>query len=100
VAGFHREQESKSRHKGRVWGVYVTEACRGCGVGRALMRSLIKQAKAQPGLEQIVLTVSTEQVAARRLYESLGFVPFGREPRALLVGGNYVDEDYYVLMLG
>ena len=81
VAGFHREQESKSRHKGRVWGVYVTEACRGSGVGRALMRS-------------------TEQVAARRLYESHGFVAFGRDPRALLAGGKYVDEDYYVLMLG
>jgi len=44
-------------------------------------------------------TVTTGQLAARRLYESLGFKAFGREPRALLVNGKYVDEDYYVLLL-
>ena len=47
-----------------------------------------------------MLTVSAEQVAARRLYESLGFQAFGREPRALLVNGLYVDEDYMILRLG
>jgi len=99
VAGFHREQELKSQHKGRVWGVYVTEAARGCGIGRELMRTLIGHAKAEPGLKQIVLTVTSGQLAARRLYESLGFVAFGREPRALLVDGKYVDEDYYVMIL-
>ena len=98
--GFIAQQELKSRHKGRVWGVYVTEAARGCGIGRELMRALIEQAKGEPGLVQVMLTVTTEQVAARRLYESLGFVAFGREPRALLIDSRYVDEDYYVLMLG
>ena len=99
TAGFHREQELKSRHKGRVWGVYVTEACRGRGIGRALMTGLIDRARNAPGLEQIILTVTTEQVAAARLYESLGFQKFGREPRALLVNGRYLDEDYLVLAL-
>lgn len=100
VAGFHREQELKSRHKGRVWGVYVTELSRSCGIGRELMRTLIEHAKVEPGLNQVVLTVTTDQLPARRLYESLGFKAFGREPRALLVDGRYVDEDYYVLILG
>jgi len=99
MAGFHREQELKSRHKGRVWGVYVTEAARGCGIGRELMRTLIEHANAEPGLQQIVLTVTAGQLAAQRLYQSLGFVAFGREPRALMVDGRYVDEDYYVLIL-
>ena len=31
--------------------------------------------------------------------ESLAFKPFGREPRALLVDGNHLDEDYYILPL-
>ncbi len=100
VAGFWREQELKSRHKGRIWGVYVTAAFRGRGIGRELMRDLIERAKGFPGLEQIMLTVSVRQDAARRLYESLGFKPFGREPRALYAAGEYVDEDYLVLMLG
>lgn len=100
VAGFWREQELKSHHKGRIWGVYVTAAFRGRGIGRELMGKLIERAKAYPGLEQIMLTVSARQDAARRLYESLGFRSFGREPRALYAAGEYVDEDYLVLMLG
>jgi ribosomal protein S18 acetylase RimI-like enzyme len=99
TAGFYREQELKSRHKGRVWGVYVTEACRGRGMGRALMGSLIDRARACRGLEQIILTVATEQTAALRLYESLGFQKFGREPRALCVNERYLDEDYLVMMV-
>jgi ribosomal protein S18 acetylase RimI-like enzyme len=103
MAGFYREQEMKSHHKGRIWGVYVTESCRGRGVGRALMHAVIERAKTEPGLErsleQIVIAVTAPQLAARRLYESLGFVAFGCEPRALLVCGEYIDEDFLVLML-
>jgi ribosomal protein S18 acetylase RimI-like enzyme len=99
IAGFQREQQQKRRHKGHIWGVYVTDAHRGCGIGRALMLGLIEQAKAHPGLEQITLTVTIGQVAARGLYESIGFRLFGREPRALCVDGSYVDEEYFVLML-
>jgi RimJ/RimL family protein N-acetyltransferase len=100
IAGFHREQELKSRHKGFIWGVYVAEPYRGCGIGRALMDSIIENARSDGGLQQIKATVAAEQLAARRLYESLGFQPFGREPRALCVNGAYVDEDYLVLVLG
>lgn len=99
TAGFYREQEPKSRHKGRVWGVYVTECCRGRGIGRQLMSTLIDRARPSPGLEQIILSATTEQTAAMQLYESLGFQRFGREPRALFVNGMYLDEDYLVLSL-
>lgn len=99
TAGFYREQELKSRHKGHIWGVYVTGAERGRGIGRALMAGLIERATAIPDLAQIILSVTAGQTAARRMYESLGFQVFGREPRALLVSGEYVDEDYLVLRL-
>jgi ribosomal protein S18 acetylase RimI-like enzyme len=99
TVGFFREGGLKSRHKGRIWGVYVTETARGRGIGRALMRSAIERARACPGLMQIILSVTSNQTAARRLYESLGFQVFGREPRALAVDGNYFDEDYLALML-
>jgi ribosomal protein S18 acetylase RimI-like enzyme len=100
TAGFYRGSGCKLQHKGHVWGVYVTAACRGSGTARALMLSVIGQARALSGLEQIVICVASSQHAARRLYESLGFVAFGREPRALRIDGEYLDEDYLVLMLG
>src|ERR1700727_1714684 len=43
MAGFFREKGLKSRHKGRVWGVYVTPAKRGQGVGRRMLQALLKR---------------------------------------------------------
>jgi len=84
TAGFYRNQTIKTRHKGRIWGVYVAEPFRGRGIAYAVMSALLARAKAIPELRQIILTVMVGQVAARRLYVSLGFEVFGREPNALL----------------
>jgi RimJ/RimL family protein N-acetyltransferase len=94
MAGFARQDRDKSRHKGMLWGVYVTSEQRGRGVGRQLISELLRRACSLPGLEQIMLTVSVGQPAAGRLYASLGFEVFGRERHALKVGRTYVDEDY------
>lgn len=63
------------------------------------MSTLIDRARPLPGLEQILLSATTEQTTAVHLYESLGFQRFGREPRALFVNGTYLDEDYLLLRL-
>ncbi|PYT29759.1 MAG: GNAT family N-acetyltransferase [Acidobacteria bacterium] len=84
---------------GFVWGVYVSEQWRGHGVGRQLMMALLERARAQTGLERITLHVATVQVAARQLYASLGFEPFGCERESLKVAGVYVDEESLVLRL-
>jgi ribosomal protein S18 acetylase RimI-like enzyme len=97
MAGFFREKGSKSRHKGRVWGVYVTANARGKGLGRKLMQTLLERGSGIEGVEQIVLSVATTQDAAVGLYHSLGFETFGCEPRALQVGGRFIDEEYMVL---
>ncbi len=97
MAGFSRSPRKKSRHKGVIWGVYVRASARGRGVGRALLTALIERARGE--VEQIQLSVSVGQIAARKLYESLGFDVFGRERHALKVAGEYVDEDHMVLWL-
>jgi len=99
TAGFVREQQEKSRHKGFIWGVYVSEKSRGANVGRKLLVELLRKAAEQPGLEQITLTVATGQAAAVKLYSSLGFESFGCERHALRVGDIYVDEEHMVLRL-
>jgi ribosomal protein S18 acetylase RimI-like enzyme len=97
MAGFFRDRGPKSRRKGRVWGVYVTPKARAAGIGRKLMRSLLERGLAVEGVEQVLLSVAATQEAAIRLYRSLGFEPFGREPRALKIGDQYVDEEYMIL---
>ena len=97
IAGFFRSLEEKTRHTGRVWGVYLKPQQRGKGMGRAIMEELLKRARTQPDLEQVTLAVASPQAAARELYLQLGFQIYGREPRALKVGHTYADEDHMVL---
>jgi ribosomal protein S18 acetylase RimI-like enzyme len=99
MAGFFREKHHKARHKGRIWGVYVKANCRGQGIGRALCSALLEKIKTLPGLEQVILTVSSSQVAAKTLYRSLGFETFGVACAALKIGDQYFDEEYMVLGL-
>jgi ribosomal protein S18 acetylase RimI-like enzyme len=96
TAGFYREKGIKTRHKGRVWGVYVTPGERGKGVGRAILQLLLERAAALIGVEQIGLSVTTTQTAAIALYRSLGFESWGCEPKALKIADRYIDEEYMV----
>ena len=97
MAGFFRERHLKTRHKGRIWGVYVRANCRGKGLGRRLLMSLLKRVRKLPGLEQVNLSVSSSLAVARELYRSLGFETFGVEDKALKIGNTYLSEDYMVL---
>jgi ribosomal protein S18 acetylase RimI-like enzyme len=99
MAGFYRSQGEKTSHRGHIWGVYVNRDWRGQGVARNLLNELLRRARALPGLLQVSLAVGTEQTAARALYESLGFQVYGRDPRAIRVGNDYIDEDLMVLRL-
>jgi ribosomal protein S18 acetylase RimI-like enzyme len=98
-AGFYRLPNQKEFHRGHIWGVYVSSAYRGRGVGRRLMAELLRIAGVQPGLELINLAVASHNIPAKRLYESLGFELCGRDIRALKIGDTYVDEDLMLLRL-
>jgi len=99
AAGFHREKGLKTRHKGRVWGVYVSPEKRGAGVARSMLETLLQRASAISGLEQLLLSVAASQTSAFRLYQSLGFESWGCEPRGLCIGDQYIDEHYMILRL-
>jgi ribosomal protein S18 acetylase RimI-like enzyme len=99
MAGLACNLRPKSRHKAMIWGVYVQPTWRNQGVARGILVTLIERAKKIAGLEKILLTVAADQVAAKRLYRSLGFEVYGHEKHALFVDGSYVDEELMVLWL-
>jgi len=99
MAGFFQDEGAKNRHKGKIWGVYVNQNWRRKGIARVLMSELIERVRAKSELQQLLLSVANGQDAAKQLYESLGFQVYGREPRAIKIGSNYVDEDLMVLRL-
>ena len=98
TAGFFRRKNNNERHKGHIWGVYVTPQLRGKGVARALMEEIIHRARQIDGLEQITL-VASANLPAQRLYKSLGFESYGIEPHSLKIGDQYVDDVLMVLWL-
>ena len=99
IAGFYRDQGLKTRHKGHVWGVYVTPAARGKAVGRAMLQKLLERAGSVNGVEHVLISVTTTQTAAIKLYQSLGFERFGLEPQALKVRDRLIDEEYMLMRL-
>jgi ribosomal protein S18 acetylase RimI-like enzyme len=98
--GIGREAHRKAAHKAYVWGLYVRESERRAGIGRSLMLAALDFARELPGVTHVHLGVSDTNAAARRLYESLGFVAWGTEPDALRVGGRPIAEHHMVLELG
>jgi ribosomal protein S18 acetylase RimI-like enzyme len=108
TAGFYRQPHVKERHKGYVWGVYVRPESRGKGAARSMMQEILRRAREMQGLEQITLVVSAH-LPARKLYEGMGFVSYGMEPRSLKIrtekigtgapGTEYVDDVLMILWL-
>jgi len=95
IAGFRALEREKTRHRGDIWGVYVAPEARGTGVGRRLMEHVLDYARTQ--VLQVHLAVTASNGAAVALYEHLGFIRYGTEPRALKVNGRYLDEHLMVL---
>ena len=90
MAGFAIQQGQKRAHKGLLWGMYVRPSARTGGVGRRLIEAILDVARQH--VELIQLTVVHDNVRARRLYASLGFVDYGLERHALKQDGRYYDE--------
>lgn len=99
VSGVHRSMRVKTAHRASVWGVYTRPAARGRGLARLTVQACIDHARSWGGVGSVGLSVSERSPGARRLYESLGFVWWGREPGAIGIGGELSAEDHLLLWL-
>jgi len=98
MAGFMRESSQKERHKGFLWGMYVEPAARRYRIGAALVQAVLDHAAGE--VEQVRLAVSHGNAAAIGLYERLGFMAYGHEPRSLKGPDGYSDDVLMVRFLG
>lgn len=98
VAGLTRDPRKKRRHRANLWGMYVSPAARGLGVGRALVGEIIARARAE-GVEQIILTVMAHNAPAIGLYRAFGFESYGHAPRAMILDGRAFDEELMRLVV-
>ncbi|HEY9101747.1 GNAT family N-acetyltransferase [Chitinimonas sp.] len=85
-------------HKYLLWGVIVSPNYRRRSVARRLVETAIAHVRAQ-GAHRIQLCMYEPNEAARQLYESLGFTPYGVEPEALCLHGAYFDACLMTLLV-
>ena len=90
AASILRPELASSGHKTALWGVVVSPEFRRRAIGRSLVEACVCHAAAG-GARRVNLTVYVASQAAIRLYESIGFRAYGREPEALCIKGSYYD---------
>lgn len=86
------DRRQRARHNIEV-GIAIHQDWRGDGLGCALMEMLIKWGEGVETLRRMELHVLADNVAARHLYEALGFEPEGQRNGAIRQDdGRYVDD--------
>lgn len=82
TAGVDSKGGNKVKHRAD-FGIAIDKDFWGMGVGRALTMSCIECARSA-GYAQLELEVVSNNSSAIALYESMGFVEFGRNPRGFI----------------
>lgn len=80
----------KVRHRAEI-GISVLKEYWGLGLGRALMEACIQCAR-EAGYAQLELDVVADNARALGLYQKLGFVEYGRNPRGFRSQGTGFQE--------
>jgi RimJ/RimL family protein N-acetyltransferase len=99
AAAITRAKQPKFAHRARLWGVFVAPAYRSNGLGRSVVTSAIAYARTWTQVAFVDASVSDNSPEALRLYLSLGFEQWGREPQATEVDGRRYDEIHMTLRL-
>ena len=99
IVGIHASEPRKQAHKAHLTGMFVDQSHQRRGIARQLIDSAVKVARTFEGVVDVELTVEAGNHGAIALYEKLGFVAWGRQPRALKFDGKYHDEISMVLAL-
>ena len=92
IVGLAFEPREKARHKVTLFGMYVNASHQQKGLGRQLVEAALAEARQQPRLKLIQLTVTAGNEAAFALYQRCGFIQYGLEPLAVRVGVEYFDK--------
>jgi len=94
IAAVGRKYKVKHRAE---FGISILKEYWGLGLGKALSEACIRCAK-DAGYTQLELNVVAENSAAISLYQSLGFVEFGRNPKGFNSRKSGYQELVYMML--
>lgn len=87
-------------HEG-TFGITVSKEYRGQGVGKTLMKLVLKEAENKiPQLRIVSLAVFGDNPLAYGIYKKFGFQEYGRLPEGILHKGGYVDHIFMYKKIG
>lgn len=90
IGGLSQIDGEKLRHKGLIWGMYVSPLARGTGAADKIMNALVGHALGK--LRQLQLTVMADNQRARAFYERHGFTTYAVEPGSVRRSDEFADE--------
>ncbi|MFA9289366.1 MAG: N-acetyltransferase family protein [Weeksellaceae bacterium] len=75
-----------------IVGVYVSTLYRGNGIGKKMLESLLKLLKDLNSVKKVKLWVSETQIAAKKMYEDVGFIYTGTDEKQIEYKNNFYNE--------
>lgn len=90
-AGVTKRENPPSNHIGDL-GISLRKEIRGRGVGKKLIREIIKEAKENLKIKIVVLEAFGENKIAQNLYRKVGFKELGRIKKGIKHYGKYKDR--------
>lgn len=87
----------KVRHRAE-FGINVVKEYWGLGIGKAMMKACVQCAK-NAGYQQLELEVVADNQRAFHMYQSIGFVEFGRNPLGFISKYSGPQELVYMRMV-
>ena len=94
---FHQESGLKASHKANLFGFFIEPDYRNQGIASRLLQAAIQYGR--QCVEQITLSVVSENTSAIHLYQKHGFKVYGIEPRSMKSEFGYQDETFMILLL-
>lgn len=97
ICGYRRESTMKSRHRALLVQVYTRPEYRGKNISYELMKYMIDKLFEDETMQQITLGVVSDNHAAIKAYERLGFKEYGLHKNYFKDGDIYRDERLMML---
>ena len=92
ICGYRRESSLKTRHRALLVQVYTKPEYRGKKISYELMKFMIEKLFEDETMQQITLGVVSDNHAAMKVYERLGFKEYGLHQSYFKDGEIYRDE--------
>lgn len=97
ICGFDRQTRNKTMHRGEIVQMYVKAEYANKKVGYNLLIKTITHAFTNSEIDQVTLSFVEGNTSAKKLYENIGFISYGKIERYFKLGNSYSNQCFMIL---